>query len=576
MKRINLSLKHRKRLKLDRIIIYHLFFIIHFFLQNSSFSQIYCDSINYLTVQSFSSNITGNCTNYINYTVYPDYGMTPIKYIRISFWIIQKSDGSGSFIGTDSYIVNYFKNLVSSANEQLGNLCTSMPLSISTNYITDSRIRIVLNKVHFLKNDALYNYTLHKVKSSTGTEYYPDDVIGDSIFKNVILVRNDLRTIDKDSTLNIIMEPSGIDGKLGGQARLIDKKWYIITRAYDKAYNYDGLSQAIKKQKGHLIHEIFHTLGLNHSYTIPFCFPVQSKYSTNNFMDYPDDGEDWSTLCSFSECQIALVHYLLISPSTYINKCYIRDYCLKKDTSQLVIYPTQSIVWNSSKNLVNDVIINGMLTIECKTSLPTDAKIIIKDNGKLVVSKGILKNDCNVSWQGIEVQNGGYLELANTSISDYSITVLNGGTLKIKDNVTIAGNNRIDIMSGAYVCIENNATINLQDILSALNLHNGYIFGLNPAIGISTNCINSIASINKTGNGAINLYTNNVFIQNQTFNNNSYISGNNISAGNNVTTTRPQGPVVIQSGANVVFDADGTLLLDKGFEVQLGAGFEGK
>jgi len=510
-----------------------LFFSFSFLFSNLSLSQVYCDSTNYLTIQSLSSKVSDNCRNYMNYTVYPYYNMTPIKYIRISFWVIQKSDGSGSFKGTDNQITNYFQNLVSSINQQLANLCSSIPLEISNNCITDSRIRVMLNKIHFIKNDALYNYTLHKVKNSKGNYYYPDNIIGDSIFKYVILPKEGLTPIDRDSTLHIIMEPMGVDGIFGGQARLMNSKWYIITRAYDMAYNNDGQYLAIKKQRGHLIHEIFHTLGLGHSFEAP-CFPVQSRNSTNNFMDYPSDPNDWSTLCSFTECQISLVHFIVGAPSSYINKCYIRDYCTYHDDQSITISSNQNITWNSSKNLLGNVEIWGTLNVECTISIPKGGKVIIKNGGKLFINQGSFDNKCEQKWEGIEVQNGGYLELTNVSISDHSITILNGGTLKISSNVNIVGNNRIDIMKGGYVCIENNSTLNLQDELSVLNLHNDYKWGINPVFSNSSNCVNNLANIIKIGEGTINLYNDNVFIQNRTFNNIKYITGNNIFAGSSV------------------------------------------
>lgn len=55
-----------------------------------------------------------------------------------------------------------------------------------------------------------------------------------------------------------------------------------------------------------------------------------------------------------------------------------------------------------------------------------------------------------------------------------------------------------------------------------------------------------------------------------------YLNCQTISAGTHVTDNKAQGPVVIQSGANVTFNATGNILLDKGFEVQLGATFEAK
>jgi hypothetical protein len=67
-----------------------------------------------------------------------------------------------------------------------------------------------------------------------------------------------------------------------------------------------------------------------------------------------------------------------------------------------------------------------------------------------------------------------------------------------------------------------------------------------------------------------------VYIQDTVLRNDGYLNCQTVSAGFNVTSTMPTGNVVVQSGASVTFETTGDILLDKGFEVQLGAGFEAK
>jgi len=159
------------------------------------------------------------------------------------------------------------------------------------------------------------------------------------------------------------------------------------------------------------------------------------------------------------------------------------------------------------------------------------------------------------------------------------LSIKSNSTLQVKSgaNLVVKGSGRVEIEAGAYICLESGANINLQDFLSVINLRNGCQIGVNPSVpGLTGNCSTSPASFTKTGNGSINTFSTNNYIQNQTFSINDYLTGFNIFAGTNVTTSKPQGPVFIQNGANVVFDADGDVILDKGFEVQLGAGFEAK
>ena len=64
-----------------------------------------------------------------------------------------------------------------------------------------------------------------------------------------------------------------------------------------------------------------------------------------------------------------------------------------------------------------------------------------------------------------------------------------------------------------------------------------------------------------------------VYIQNETISN-RYIRGRNIYVGRTVTTTKPQGNVVISNNANVVFDASQSIIFDAGFECPLGSSFK--
>jgi hypothetical protein len=68
-----------------------------------------------------------------------------------------------------------------------------------------------------------------------------------------------------------------------------------------------------------------------------------------------------------------------------------------------------------------------------------------------------------------------------------------------------------------------------------------------------------------------------VLLEDKTFNSNAYISCQTLSAGYSVDPNHtPNGNVIIASGASVTFDATGDVLLDNGFEVELGATFEVK
>lgn len=68
--------------------------------------------------------------------------------------------------------------------------------------------------------------------------------------------------------------------------------------------------------------------------------------------------------------------------------------------------------------------------------------------------------------------------------------------------------------------------------------------------------------------------TNTTYIQNQTFTGTNLLTNvGNLYAGSNVTSTKPQGPVIIQSGTTTI-DNPTSVTLSAGFEVKIGAVFQ--
>jgi M6 family metalloprotease-like protein len=170
--------------------------------------------------------------------------------------------------------------------------------------------------------------------------------------------------------------------------------------------------------------------------------------------------------------------------------------------------------------------------------------------------------------------------LSKLEINDGAVlSIKNGSTFNIKSgaNLIVKGTGKFEIEPGAYICIESGANITLQDALSTINLRSGYLSGMNPLLfSSSNNCVSIPNLFPIVGNGSINTFSLDLYIQNQIFQSSDYLTGKNIFAGTNVTLEKPQGPVVINNGASVIFDTDGEIFLAEGFEVQLGASFETK
>jgi len=185
-------------------------------------------------------------------------------------------------------------------------------------------------------------------------------------------------------------------------------------------------------------------------------------------------------------------------------------------------------------------------------NMKPNSKLILKDKSSLIIN----------SNADFTMENGSLLNVES------------GSTLQIKTgaNFKLIGSAKIVIKSGGYICIESGANINLQDYTSLIVLEEGANYGANPALFPSPSCSSSIT---KTGNGTIVDYSQDVYIQNETLSVNRYIGGKNIFVGNHVTTSKTFGDVLINNGANIIFDCK-EILFDAGFECANGSSYEVK
>ncbi|HYG52756.1 MAG TPA: hypothetical protein VD905_17755, partial [Flavobacteriales bacterium] len=114
-----------------------------------------------------AANCSNSSTTYLNKYRAPGFwtpdvnNNTPIKTIKINFVVFQQDDGSGTGAMVDNAVAHtQFQQLVADINyryshsEIKGYPSTCQP---SIDYITDTRIRFVLNDVLFFQNSDIYN-----------------------------------------------------------------------------------------------------------------------------------------------------------------------------------------------------------------------------------------------------------------------------------------------------------------------------------------------------------------------------------------------------------------------------------
>ncbi len=81
----------------------------------------------------------------------------------------------------------------------------------------------------------------------------------------------------------------------------------------------------------------------------------------------------------------------------------VKDWCELDMSSTLKVSRYDSVVWCASRELKGNIVLqtNSILRICGQVSLPENAKIIMKKGSRLIIDRGRLYNDCDLSWKGI-------------------------------------------------------------------------------------------------------------------------------------------------------------------------------
>ena len=134
-----------------------------------------------------------------------------------------------------------------------------------------------------------------------------------------------------------------------------------------------------------IAHELGHSLGLTHEYVCQY-----------NLMSYSPIHSYFEA--SLTPNQIGIIHRNLSISS--IRK-YVTDGSLLSTPYTI----TTDTDWDFNFTSYRDVIVESgaTLTISCKLVMKSNAKIIVKPGGKLIVDGGVITTEDSNQWQGIEV-----------------------------------------------------------------------------------------------------------------------------------------------------------------------------
>lgn len=547
----------------------------------------------YMCVQSYAQVSNCNSVNYMSRSYAPLFIPNEddsILHVRLNLIFIQKDDGTGNFQENDTAHQNFITTIMNILNT---NIIADLKMpeadcfaGSESDLVRDMRIRFVDHR-HYIPQSSVwdngicngsgrlcpnrYNWYLKCIDDSL------NNAIPDSLKAINIYFTEDASTYHRCWEISDTADTSYLaECTTGGcsdfplyythassQIHIIcsySKYWWfknIVPQLASENYKqwyYQGMLLAAGGVASDMAHELGHSFGLHHPnedlshviYPDTGCMVTIMQPSGNSLRNFlPPQEIGWM----YYNCMTTNLQYF-IPTNTYLGT---------KTLNTTVTLPRMRMYYSP---LIGS---SGNVTMPCDMTFSPQGYIMVQNGGILTVNGASLQS-IQGSWGGIIVESGGKLILSDVSISDYNIVVKSGGSLIVTNDLTISGDHSITIEDGGYLCVDENASIDLEDAFSVIIASPNAILGC-PSCNI--NCVQTRSGLTNSGSGHFITYEGTKYLQNITISSDYLATGNITNAGYDVTSTQPYGNVVVEDGGELRIKANETTLTN-GVEVQLG------
>ncbi|MCD7972499.1 MAG: FG-GAP-like repeat-containing protein [Candidatus Azobacteroides sp.] len=415
--------------------------------------------------------------------------------IRLIFQIVQKGDGSGNFQNNMNDIAFLYDQV-----ERLNSFLSEFQAPIwggkeqEVPYIVDSRIRCVLDKVYFIRDDEAYG--TRPIDKDTGKDIYYTKY-----------------RKEEDHCLNVFFTelPPSEPGKnipLGGNGFGLWGEKYNCILLYGYYNFYHNRPHDGELRTSNFAHELGHQLGLYHTF--------EGDYLSDTNNDEPGIN-GWCDLASVT-CSNNLMgdapskRHLSPLQAGKMRKLLTEGWRSKMHynsgdnaTPQTI---STNVTWNVPRAYKGGLVFQGTMYspvtahINCNVYLPADKHVTINSRARVILDGGIIKNNFGEKTN-ITIYNGGCLEISSSVLDNCRITVKEGGTLIINHSLTFINKGQVDVEPGGYICVKSTANLHITSKEEFLNLQSGHEIGVNSAYVTEVTDCPSVSSWKVSGNGSV-------------------------------------------------------------------------